>query len=68
MARKGKGKEAKLSYNGNLLMENRNGLIVNTEVFEANGTAEPGDAGTDSGHETSNRGRQQGIRHGGLRG
>jgi hypothetical protein len=40
MARKGKGKEAKLSYNGNLLVENRNGLIVNTEVFQANGTAE----------------------------
>jgi transposase len=40
MARKGKGKEAKLSYNGNLLVENRNGLIVDTEVFEANGTAE----------------------------
>jgi len=40
LARKGKGKEAKLSYNGNLLVANRNGLIVNTEVFEANGTAE----------------------------
>src|SRR5581483_2948641 len=40
LARKGRGKEAKLSYNGNLLLENRNGLIVNTEVFEANGTAE----------------------------
>src|SRR5207237_880495 len=40
MARKGKGKEAKLSYNGNLLVENRNGLIVSTELFEANGTAE----------------------------
>jgi len=40
LARKGKGKEAKLSYNGNLLIENRNGLIVNTEVFQANGTAE----------------------------
>jgi transposase len=40
LARKGKGKEAKLSYNGNLLVENRNGLIVNTEMFEANGTAE----------------------------
>jgi len=34
------GKEAKLSYNGNLLVENRHGLIVNTQVFEANGTAE----------------------------
>jgi len=40
LARKGKGKEAKLSYNGNLLVENRNGLIVDTELFEANGTAE----------------------------
>ena len=40
LARKGDGKEAKLSYNANLLVENRNGLIVDTEVFEANGTAE----------------------------
>ena len=40
MARKGRGKEAKLSYTGNLLVENRNGLIVNTELFQANGTAE----------------------------
>jgi len=40
LARKGAGKEAKLSYNGNLLIENRNGLIVDTETFQANGTAE----------------------------
>src|SRR5262249_47338617 len=40
LARKGSGKEAKLSYNGNLLTENRNGLIVSTEEFQANGTAE----------------------------
>jgi transposase len=40
LARKGYGKEAKLSYNGNLLTENRNGLIVNTELLQANGTAE----------------------------
>ena len=40
LGRKGKGKEAKLSYNGNLLVENRNGLIVNAELFEANGRAE----------------------------
>ena len=40
LARKGSGKEAKLSYNGNLLIENRNGLIVTTEVLQANGTAE----------------------------
>jgi IS5 family transposase len=29
-----------LSYSGNLLVENRNGLIVDAEVFVANGTAE----------------------------
>ena len=40
MARKGEGKESKLSYCGNLLVENRNGLIVAAEVFQANGTAE----------------------------
>jgi transposase len=40
LARKGNGKEAKLSYTGNLLTENRNGLIVNTEVLQATGTAE----------------------------
>jgi transposase len=40
LARKGEGKEAKLSYSGNLLVENRNGLIVKAEVFQANGTAE----------------------------
>jgi hypothetical protein len=40
LARKGNGKEAKLSYCGNLLMENRNGLIADVELLEANGTAE----------------------------
>jgi transposase len=40
LARKSYGKESKLSYSGNLLVENRNGLIVDAEVFLANGTAE----------------------------
>jgi len=40
LARKSGGKESKLSYSGNLLVENRNGLIVEAEVFQANGTAE----------------------------
>lgn len=40
LARKGDGKEAKLSYSGNLLIENRNGLIVDAMVWEANGRAE----------------------------
>src|SRR6202795_3461728 len=68
LARKGAGKEAKLSYSGNLLVENRNGLIVDAEVFEANGTAErdaalvmleqipgtkPVTAGGDKGYDTA---------------
>jgi transposase len=40
LARKGAGKEAKLSYSGHLLVENRNGLIVDAEGLQANGTAE----------------------------
>jgi transposase len=40
LARKGAGKEAKLSYSGHVLMENRNGLVVNAEVLPADGTAE----------------------------
>ena len=40
LARKSAGRESKLSYSGNLLVENRNGVIVDAEVFKANGTAE----------------------------
>lgn len=40
LAKKGSGKEAKLSYSGHVLMENRNGLIADAEVLQANGTAE----------------------------
>ncbi len=40
LARKSEGKESKMSYSGTLLVENRNGLIVEAEVFQANGTAE----------------------------
>ena len=39
-ARKGSGKEAKLSYSGHVLMENRNGLVTDVEVLPATGTAE----------------------------
>src|SRR6516225_10101743 len=38
--RKGHGQEAKLSYLGHVLMENRNGLIVDAMVTHADGTAE----------------------------
>jgi transposase len=40
LARKGKGKEAKLSYSQHALMENRHGLLVDLRIAEANGTAE----------------------------
>jgi transposase len=38
--KKSKGAEAKLSYLGHVLMENRNGLLVRTMVTQADGTAE----------------------------
>lgn len=40
LARKGHGKEAKLSFSAHALMENRNGLLVDFRVAEATGTAE----------------------------
>jgi transposase len=67
LARKGGGKEAKLSYCGNILMENRNGLVADVETMRADGTAErdaavvmlsslPGDervtVGADKGYDT----------------
>lgn len=38
--RKSKGSEAKLSYMGHVMMENRNGLAVDAKLTEAKGTAE----------------------------
>ncbi len=40
LARKGDGKEAKLSYSAHALMENRNGLLVGLQVDVADGYAE----------------------------
>jgi len=40
LARKGKGKEARLCYAGHVLMENRNGLVVDVDLTPATGTAE----------------------------
>jgi transposase len=40
LAKKGKGKEAKLCYTGNALMENRSGLVVHARVTQATGTCE----------------------------
>jgi len=40
LARKSSGHEAKLAYCGNILIENRNGLVVDTELLPCSGTAE----------------------------
>jgi transposase len=40
LARKSNGHEAKLSYCGNVIIENRHGLVVNTETVQCRGTAE----------------------------
>jgi transposase len=40
LARKGAGKEAKMSYGAHVLMENRNGLVADVEILQANGTGE----------------------------
>lgn len=40
LMRKGAGKEARLSYHANVLMENRNGLLIGVDVRHASGTAE----------------------------
>ena len=40
LKKKGKGKEAKLVYEGHGLMENRNGFLVDCLVTQASGTAE----------------------------
>lgn len=40
LMRKGRGKETKLCYTGHVLMENRNGLVVDIELTQATGRAE----------------------------
>jgi transposase len=50
LAKKGSGKEAKLSFAGHVLMENRNGLVVDVTLTQATGTAERDAALTMLGH------------------
>lgn len=40
LMRKAKGKEAKLSFGAQFLMENRNGMLVDIQITQATGTAE----------------------------
>jgi transposase len=52
-----KGKEAKLSYRGHILVDNRHGLIADCELTRATGTAEPEAAATLLGRERTRRGK-----------
>src|SRR6201981_2906167 len=49
LARKGKGKEAKLCYSANALVENRNSLLIDLQVEPADGLAERRAAGGKAG-------------------
>jgi transposase len=55
--RKGKGKEAKLVFVGQVLMENRNGMAIDFTVLEASGTAE-----RDAAMDQVDAARQRGFR------
>ena len=66
--RKSGGSESKLSYLGHVLMENRNGLVVDTRLTQATGTAER-DAALDmaaripGGTQACDVGRRQELRY-----
>jgi transposase len=71
LARKGYGKEAKLCYAGHALMENRNGLLVDLRISQANGRAEC-ETAIDMLADVATGGRitvagRQGLRHRWLR-
>jgi transposase len=57
LARKGKGKEAKLYYSGNALAENRNFLLVEFQVEPADGFAERRSALAMADERLADRGR-----------
>ena len=56
LARKSGGHEAKLAYCGNVLIENRNGLVVDAELRQASGRAER-EAATTMAERIDNSGR-----------
>ena len=60
LAKKGKGKEAKLAYTGNVMTENRNGFVVESELRQVSGAVERETAkdmritvGADKGFDTA---------------
>ena len=73
LMKKGKGKEAKLSFMGHALMENRNGLLVDFQITAATGTAERDvvpallDAARERLLHAQDARRGQELRHQGLR-
>ena len=71
LARKGEGQAAKLSFAGHVLMENRNGLVVDVALSQATGTAETEAALTMLERVPTARrdhgGGRQGVRHAGVR-
>ena len=70
LARKGKGKEAKLCFGAHVLMDNREGLVVDVRLTPADGTSEREaalemlEAAPGAGRIT---GRRPWLRHAGLR-
>ena len=71
LARKGQGQAAKLSFAGHVLMENRNGLVVDVVLSQATGTAETEAALTMLERVPTARritvGADKGLRHAGVR-
>jgi len=62
--KKGHGQEARLGYLGQVLMENRHGLIVDAMLTHADGMAERDAAGLMLDHKLRKRGRRQRRRRG----
>src|SRR3954469_137173 len=56
LAKKSGGQEAKLAFCGNLMIQNRNGLVVDTELAQCSGTAER-DAAVQMVNRTEGNGR-----------
>ena len=71
--RKGKGREARLSFMGHALMENGNGLLMDFVVSRATGRAEREavpvmlDDARQRGYRPRTLGADKGVRHPGVR-
>ena len=68
LAKKGKGKEAKLAYTGNVMTENRNGFVVEAELRQVSGMVERETAKDmivhySPGRQAHHRGCRQGLRY-----